>query len=106
MTIYERIKYLRIKNGMSQDDLAKKVGYVGRSAISKVESGERDISQSMIDKYADALGVTPTYLLFGDSEEERVSPVKQELLTLLQTLTEEEATVIRSVIAGLREHKK
>lgn len=66
MTIYERIRALRVALGMSQYDLAKKVGYEGRSAISKVENGDRDISQSMIIKYAEALGVTPTYLLNGE----------------------------------------
>lgn len=66
MTIYERIKMLRVGQGMSQYDLAKKVGYEGRSAISKVENGDRDISQSMISKYADALGVTPEFLLYGE----------------------------------------
>ncbi len=66
MSIYERIKELRLKNKMSQQELAALVGYEGRSAISKVENGERDISQSMILKYAAALGVTPTYLLYGD----------------------------------------
>lgn len=69
MTIYERIKELRLARGMSQFELAQKVGYEGRSAISKVENGGRDISQSMIQKYADALGVTPTYLLYGDDAE-------------------------------------
>ncbi len=66
MTIYERIKELRIQKNMSQQELASLVGYVGRSAISKVENGERDISQSMIVKYASALGVTPTFLLYGE----------------------------------------
>ena len=66
MTIYERIRELRLAKQMSQYELAKKVGYEGRSAISKVENGERDISQSMIEKYAEALGVTPTYLLYGE----------------------------------------
>lgn len=66
MTIYERIKKMRIQLGMSQAELAKKVGYEGRSAISKVEKGERDISQSMILQYAKALNVAPTYLLYGD----------------------------------------
>lgn len=69
MTIYERIKQLRIQRGMSQIDLAKRVGYKGRSAISKVENGERDISQTMIVKYAEVLGVSPTYLLFGKDSE-------------------------------------
>lgn len=69
MTIYDRIKSLRIKKGMSQDELAKKVGYESRSAISKVENGSRDISQSMIEKYASALDVTPTFLLYGDESQ-------------------------------------
>ena len=52
MTIYERIKQLRLQLGMSQEELAKKVGYEGKSAISKVENGERDISHSMLIKYS------------------------------------------------------
>ena len=67
ITIYERIKNLRLTLGMSQAELAKRVGYEGRSAISKVENGERDISQSMIEKYAKALNVSPTYLLYGNN---------------------------------------
>lgn len=68
MTIYDRIRDLRKERGMSQGDLAEAVGYSGKSAISKVEKGERDISQSMIEKYAKALGVSPVYLLFGDDD--------------------------------------
>ena len=30
-----------------------------------MENGERDISQSMIERYAQALGVTPMYLMYG-----------------------------------------
>ena len=69
MTIYERIKQLRLQLGMSQEELAKKVGYEGKSAISKVENGERDISHSMLIKYAEALHVTPSYLLTGSDSD-------------------------------------
>lgn len=68
MTIYERIRALRIAQGMSQEELAKKVGYEGRSAISKVENGDRNVSQSMLIKYAGALGVTPAQLLGGEDD--------------------------------------
>lgn len=74
MTIYERIKQLRLQLGMSQAELAKKVGYEGKSAISKVENGERDISQSMIIKYAEALHVTPSYLLTGSDSDTQSHP--------------------------------
>ena len=75
MTIYERIRTLRTAQGMSQEALAKKVGYEGRSAISKVEKGDRDVSQTMLFKYAEALGVTPAYLLNGEeAPAEREAP--------------------------------
>ena len=69
--IYERIRQRRLSLNMSQDELAKRVGYVGRSAISKVENGERDISQSMIEKYAKALDVSIAWLMGYDVPMER-----------------------------------
>ena len=51
---------------MSQEALAKALGYEGKSAISKVENGKRDISHSMIIRYAEALGVSPAFLLYGE----------------------------------------
>ena len=66
MTIYERIRYLREKQKISQQELANRVGYQDKSAISKIERGEREINQSMIIKYAEALNVSPTYLIFGE----------------------------------------
>ncbi len=87
MEINERIKALRIARSMSQEDLAKRVGYSGRSSIAKVEAGQLDISQSMIKKYADALGVTPVYLLYGNEEENRpvknIIPFKTKLVPLI-----------------------
>ena len=79
MTIYERIRALRIEKGLSQGELARLVGYEGRSAISKVENGDRDISQSMIEKYANALGVSPAYLLYGDNEGEDSTEKEKQL---------------------------
>lgn len=63
MNIFERIKKLRIEKGLSQEDLAKKVGYTHRSSIGKVETGLVDLSQSKIKAFAKALDVTPQYLM-------------------------------------------
>lgn len=57
--IYER----RIQLGMSQEDLAKKVGYKDRSSIAKIESGERDIRQRKVVDFANALQTTPQVLM-------------------------------------------
>ena len=65
-TMYERIRDLRIQHGMSQDDLAKQVGYKGRSMIARIEAGEVNISETKIKAFAGAFGTTTEYLMNGN----------------------------------------
>lgn len=78
--IYFRIKFLRIKNGFSQQKLAELVGYNDKTAIAHIEAGRIDIPQSKILAFAKALGTSVSYLLDGyeDPEEE----IKAEALKL------------------------
>lgn len=69
ISLYENIKKYRQERNMSQQELADKVGYTGKSMISKVERGEVDLSTTMIKKFADALMVTPSDLMGWDGEE-------------------------------------
>ena len=104
MTMYERIKLLREEKGMSQEELAIAVGYQGRSAISKVENGERDISQSMIEKYASALDVSPAFLMYGEQSEpskKKLSPLDEEFAASFSKLTDEEKKLINAQIKGI-----
>jgi len=59
----KRVKDRRIELGMTQDELAKKTGYTSRSSINKIELGLVDLPQSKITAIANALFVSPTYLL-------------------------------------------
>ena len=69
MTTGEKIKMLRVKKGMSQEELGKKVG-VQKAAINKYEKGiVVNLKMSTISKLADALDVTPVYLM-GIGEEQ------------------------------------
>lgn len=68
MTIYDRIRKRREELGMSQQELADKLGYKSRSAINKIEQGLRDINQSKVVAFANALHTTPAYLM-GWSEQ-------------------------------------
>ena len=74
MTIYDRIKDLRISQKMSQTDLALKMGYKDGSMITKIESGKVDISQKKIIAFAKALDTTPAYLM-GWTEKHPDDPV-------------------------------
>lgn len=67
--LYTKIRVLRKQAKMSQEDLAKKTGYTDRSSIAKIESGLVDITQSKILAFAEALGVTPQYLMGADDNE-------------------------------------
>lgn len=63
MTIGERIKARRLELGMSQRDLANKLGYANRSSISRVEDGKTDLSRTRIMEFAAALDTTPATLM-------------------------------------------
>lgn len=63
MTLYENIKKRREELKMSQEQLAKKMGYKSRASINKIEKGKADIPQSKIMQFAKELGVSPGELM-------------------------------------------
>ena len=63
MTIGERIRDRRTELGMSQEELALKIGYKSRSSVNKIEKNERELTQSKIKAVADALKTTPAYIM-------------------------------------------
>ena len=81
MTLYERIRQLRIQAGMSQDDLAHAMGYKDRSMITKIESGKVDISQKKIIAFANVLNTTPAYLMGWTDSKEPVEEMKLDLFS-------------------------
>ena len=68
MTLSEKIKILRDKNGFTQSELAKRVGLT-RSAVNAWEMGGIIPSTEIIIKLAKIFGVTTDYLLGVDTEE-------------------------------------
>lgn len=69
MNLAEKVIQKRIELGLSQDDLAKRMGYSSRSSINKIEKG-RPISQKIIHKLAKALNVSEVYLMgYTDNED-------------------------------------
>lgn len=60
--IGKKIRTLREERGMTQEELAKKVGYKSRVSINKIEL-QRDIPIKKLVPIANALGVSPEYLM-------------------------------------------
>ncbi len=67
----KRIRKLRLEKEMSQEALAQICGYNSRSSINKIEAGLNDIPQSKIKAIADALSVSPAWLMIGDDTEKK-----------------------------------
>lgn len=60
---YENIRDARMMLGLSQEELALKLGYESRSSISKIETGQADIPCSQIIHFAEALSMDPLDLM-------------------------------------------
>lgn len=79
MKIGERIKQRRIELNMSQEELAKKVGYKDRSTVSYIEKNGENLSMPKVKELAAALNTTPSWLMGWDEEEENKTALLQEI---------------------------
>lgn len=66
--IGKRIKEKREYIGMTQEELATKLGYRNKSTIAKIETGANDIVQSKVIEFANALNTTVSYLMGWDTK--------------------------------------
>jgi len=90
MTVGDRIKRRRIALGMSQEELARKVGYKTKSSISKMEKGFRDASQSKLLELATALECSVEYLLLGTEKSPHDGGQKEEVYRIVNGLSGEQ----------------
>lgn len=61
--IGKRIRTRREELGMTQEELASKLGYKSKTTIAKIENGVNDIVQSKVIEFAQVLETTPAYLM-------------------------------------------
>lgn len=64
-TVGERVKQVRLRKVLTQEDLAKLSG-VSEVQLSRIENGHVEVRQSTVRKLAGALGVDPSWLMWGD----------------------------------------
>lgn len=60
--IGQRIKQVREALGMTQAELARRMGYSARSTINRIENGSQAFPMKKLDKFAQVLDVTPAFL--------------------------------------------
>lgn len=104
--IGDNIKERRETLGMSQDELAEKMGYKSRSTIAKIEKGVNDVTQTNIVKFAEVLRTTPAYLMGWEKIEKKADTISDvvlrmktdsDFMSLVETLNTLDAEKIRGV---------
>ena len=70
LQLYRNIKNRRLELGLTQSELAKKLGYSDKSMIAKIEKGAVDLPQSKIIAFAEALNISPSDLMGWDTDDE------------------------------------
>jgi transcriptional regulator with XRE-family HTH domain len=90
-TIGERILYLRKQLGITQEELAKTLGYKSKSTINKIETGINNIPQNKIAQFSSALKTTPAELMGWDDNSQKLAltPLEQEMLDMYRRTTDE-----------------
>lgn len=78
MKIGDRIRLRREELGLTQSELAKRMGYKTRNAIFQYEQAN-NMKLSTVQKFADALGVEPGYLLGWEEAEHENELIEQYL---------------------------
>lgn len=69
----QNLRRLRQEKGMSQEELAKALGFKNRSSINKIEIGRSSIPTEKIQLTAQVLGVSPLELFDAEYEDDTLS---------------------------------
>lgn len=92
----QNLRRIRVSKNMTQDELAKKLGYTNRSSINKIEVGRSDMPRSKIELAAKILGVSPLELF-------KNSPIDDEVI---DTIVDDQLTIITEKYEQLNESNR
>ena len=109
MELADRVRQRREELGLSQEDLAFRMGYSSRTSINKIENG-RPCSQKIIVRLAEALNVSVTYLMGWEEEEEKptvqddgLTEKQRELMQFAMSVPDDKADMILRVMRSIVE---
>lgn len=97
MSVGSNIKKRRYELRMSQQELAYAMGYKTRSTIAKIESGENDVSQSKLIKFAKILDTTVEALIIGHSMTTAIPILTNNYASLI---SEKDSKTVAVILAG------
>ena len=84
MEIGEKIKKRRMELGMSQRELARRMGYSDNSTLARIEQGKVDVYQNKIVEFSKVLGVSIAYLMDWE-EEQKKNDLQADIILKMRT---------------------
>ena len=103
MTIGDRVKTLRESKGMTQEELANRLGKKSKSSVAHIEKGKRDIPRSMVVQLAEILDTTPAYLM-GWTEQKESTPIvddRSAIVDKINSLTDSQLDKLSGYLDAL-----
>ena len=109
MNLADRVRLRREELGISQEQLALRMGYSSRTSINKIENG-RPCSQKIIARLAEALSVSIPYLMGWEDEEQEkpnipeddgLSEELQDLINRIKNLPEEKIQLLLQIAKSI-----
>lgn len=102
MTLGEKIRDLRNKRGMKQEDLAKRVKVAGR-LISLYENDKTIPSTDVVRRIAEVFGVTTDYLIYKDDRNGGIIKDRELFneISIIDKMSEEEKEFIKRLLRAL-----
>jgi len=102
----EKIKQRRKELGWTQEELAKRTGCGTKATVCRYENGTRDLSQSMLKKFAEVLGVEPNYFFFDIVEtQEELFERNKVLFDLSKKCKPEDLEVIIKIVERMTDEE-
>lgn len=102
LTVGERIKERRKELGLTQTELAEKMGYSGKTSVSRAENYGDELTTIKLKKFAKALKCSESYLMgWDDIEDDSVpgySSDQSEVLLLYSKLNEEQKKTVLNLL--------
>lgn len=94
--LYRNIKALRQQKGLTQMEVAERLGYKDRSMLAKIEAGKVDITVEKVQAFADLFGVAPVDLIGWRDDD------AAELGAIYGQLNDEGKTALQAAAMGIK----
>lgn len=91
LVIKNNIRALRKKAGLTQEQLAEKIG-ISQVHLGRLENNARSMDLEQVENIAKALGVQPLDILPSSWQQEEITPEEREILRMIRKTATPQST--------------